>query len=112
MSKYWDMMDLLSSADLAEATNENWLARSYEYYKKRLLRENKEKPTIKEIWLNVYKFYHNPVNGIFPRLDAISCPEIRVKVDKTLEWTKYKMNTIKEQYGFSYLDTFCNWQKI
>lgn len=89
MVKYEKIMNLLSSADLAEAVNEKALWRSYEYHKKRLEKNNTFSE--RECWKNVYDFYCDKKSGFFSRLNAISVKEIRDDLDSTLKDTDNKM---------------------
>jgi len=99
MLPYNKLMDLLSSADLAEAVNEKALYRSYEYGRKMLTSKFGRDPTEKEMWQHVYSFYNNKDNGFFVRLNAISVPEIKESLNGTLEETDKKMMEMVKKYN-------------
>ncbi|ARF09912.1 hypothetical protein Indivirus_5_35 [Indivirus ILV1] len=98
MKKYEKIMNLLSSADLAEAVNEKSLYRSHEYHRVRMIR-NGEESNEKECWKHVKIFYNDPTNGFFARLNAISIPEIRESLKDTLEETDKRLNEMLAKFN-------------
>lgn len=93
------LLHLLCSADLATAVGEKALERSFHFHQRRL--STKKTVSDEDVWSHVYQYYQSPVDGYFPRLEAITVRNIRDMVEPFIEVNRLKIQSLATQYGFS-----------
>ncbi len=94
-------MELLSSADLAEAVGEDCLNRAKEYYIGKIKRNGGRIPNEYECWRHVYLYYHDTYDGCWPRMNAIKIKSIRDVLEKNIELTRKELVMIVKKYNIS-----------
>lgn len=93
------MLDLLCSADLAEAVGEQAIERSFAFHKKRIERQENRIPEDHEVWRHVIEFVEiQNKDGIRDRFEAIIIPEIRDAVAPIIEQHLKKMREIRNKF--------------
>lgn len=88
------LLNLLCSADLAEAVGQNAITRSYNYHRWRL----GHGASIRDIWSHVIMFYESEIDGYFPRLNAIKIKSIRDMVEPYLIVNQDQIDDIKQVF--------------
>lgn len=93
IQNFMPLLDLVSSADLAEGVNGSALDRSAEYYRNRVWRKDGRIPPDKEVWKNVDVFINDPnvPDGFDQRFEAITIPAIKEEVRPTIKKTRERL---------------------